>query len=89
MIAKVCRVLPLAVVAVALLTGSNPLLFPYELLLGIYLRLSRYTEVIARRINTSIVLKGLSLEYKNFSPKRTGFYYGIVSCKRPSLLIKL
>ena len=57
MIAKVYRVLPLPVAALALLTGSNHFLFAWKLSLGIYRHLSWYAEMISRCINTPITLK--------------------------------
>ena len=61
MMAKVCRVLSLSVAALALLAGSNPLLYAWKLSLGVYRHLSWYTDVIAGCINMPIMLKRLTL----------------------------
>ena len=59
-IAKVRRVVPLTVVAVTKLVGSASLQFVCHTAVGVYIRRSRYAEVINRRINTPIALKELT-----------------------------
>ena len=59
MIAKVRRVVPLTVVAVTKLAGSASLQFVRHTAVGVYIRRSRYAEVINRRVNTPIALKEL------------------------------
>ena len=61
MMAKVCRVLPLPVAALALLAGSNPLLYAWKLSLGVYRHLSWNANVITLCINMPIMLQRVKL----------------------------